>query len=132
MTTPPTILTHGVEKSTLPTQPAVAPSSTKMSETPALKASELMMTARRAEGAARLVVRELARVLVERADLEHAHHLKPEGDDDQTADDAHPGRRKEHVADPAGGRAEQHEDERDSAVEGERVDDDGAPRRRAP
>jgi hypothetical protein len=48
MTTPPTILTHGVENSTLPTQPAVAPSRMKMSETPALKASELMMTARRA------------------------------------------------------------------------------------
>src|SRR4051812_28747429 len=49
ITMPPTILTHGVEKSTLPIQPAVAPSSTKMSETPALKASELMMTARRAD-----------------------------------------------------------------------------------
>ncbi len=48
MTTPPTILTQGVEKRTLPIQPAVAPSSMKMSETPALKASELMMTARRA------------------------------------------------------------------------------------
>ena len=39
-------LTHGEEKSTLPIHPAVAPSKMKMIEMPALKASELTMTAR--------------------------------------------------------------------------------------
>jgi hypothetical protein len=48
-TRPPTILTQGLEKRMVPIQPAVAPSRMKMIETPTLKASELRMTARRAD-----------------------------------------------------------------------------------
>ena len=48
MTTPPTIRTHGFEMIAAPTSPAAAPSKMKMTESPALKASELKMTARRA------------------------------------------------------------------------------------
>ena len=45
---PPMMRTHGFVKSAAPTRPAVVPSVTKINESPALKASELMMTARRA------------------------------------------------------------------------------------
>jgi hypothetical protein len=47
ITMPPIILTHGLLVIAAPTSPAVVPSIRKMTDKPALNASELMMTARR-------------------------------------------------------------------------------------
>jgi hypothetical protein len=47
MTMPPMILTQGLLVIAAPTRPAVVPRIRKMVESPALKASELMITARR-------------------------------------------------------------------------------------
>src|SRR5205085_8256168 len=66
----------------------------------------------RPQHAARPLVRELARVAIERADLQHAHQLQAEGDDDETADDAYPAVRDDGRADRARRRAEQQKDQR--------------------
>ncbi len=47
MTIPPMILTHGLLMIAEPTRPAVVPSRRKITESPALKASEFKITARR-------------------------------------------------------------------------------------
>ncbi len=46
MTRPPIIRTHGLLVIAAPTRPAVVPSTRKMTDRPALNASELIITAR--------------------------------------------------------------------------------------